>query len=221
MYISELQIRKDIQNSPQDQDGVGLVKIFGNAGWKVLGFGTEGTVAEHPNKQYVLKVFESDSNYKAFVSFCEKHSGNPHVPVFNRYTKEIPGTPYSYVRMEKLEEIQNDELFDKFLPEMVVMLHIAMMHGIKLHPNVATQISSMFSYELKNSGFKFDDIFKKAKITKLLKAIGRVPDKSWIAIVTDLLNASKSLSLKAGKVDLNPNNFMQRNGTIVIIDPFY
>ena len=242
MQIRELTLKTDI-NTLDDP-----AKVLKKYGWNVIGVGMEAAVAEHPNKSYVLKLFEDDSNYKAFVQFAVNHRGNPHVPVFFRgietrdLTKideksnisiqglmsTIPGTDYSYVRMEKLSRITEKDLVKKYTPEMMFLY----LEGIRLN-------TLGLNYELKElmrkkviiefrlfsskKSFNTDFINKLAaddtKREELWTKLGRKPDPSWMAVATDLLQLSKKV--KTTGLDIHEDNVMLRNTVLVITDPFY
>lgn len=75
MKLNEIELRRDLEsNDPK--------LILKKYGWNVLGSGYEGAVASHPNKPYVLKLFERDSLYKMFLVFCRENQGNIHLPKF-------------------------------------------------------------------------------------------------------------------------------------------
>ena len=132
-------------------------QVLASRGWEVLGSGYEGSVAQHPNKPYVLKLFESDSLYKEFIAFCRARSGNPHLPRFYTGTEaarmtdaragigeddeprkdprlagmvlELPGRK-SAVRMERLTPITKQLMLFRFRPELYVLYLEGINHEI-------------------------------------------------------------------------------------------
>jgi hypothetical protein len=213
MKINELEISNQLKDPKFDiTDMKGL---FSQHGWEFLGSGVEASVAKHPNKQYVLKVFNTNSHYRLFVKFCEQHKGNLHVPKFNRYVKEIPNTPYSYVRMEELEAISYIR-YDEFLSELCVMVHYLQNSRIKFNNWPLVKLFYSFS----RLPYKIDDLKNKKILMKLLTTkFDHVPDNSWFTICSDLMKDAKSNGIKY--IDLHDDNFMKRGNTLVITDPYY
>jgi hypothetical protein len=120
MKIQELELTKNLKRSIY-ADGNDLAQILSEYGWRVIGYGVEGAVAEHPKKSYVLKLFPTKSKYVEFVEFVQEHQSNPHLPKFSRYVRKVPGTKFSYVRMEKLNHITLIKLIRRYMPELCAL----------------------------------------------------------------------------------------------------
>jgi hypothetical protein len=242
MKIDELQLKKDIQQLKNPED------VLRKYGWKVIGIGMEAAVAEHPNKNYVLKLFEDNSNYKTFVKFALNHKGNPHVPVFFRgsETKElskiderstisipgimstIPGTDYSYVRMEKLAKITEKDLINRYSPEMMVLYLNGIKHNTTglnhelrqaMRNKIIVRFKLMTASKSANTAFIQDLANDQSKQQELWVKMGRQPDDAWFNIADDLLQLSRQLKTRG--LDIHEDNVMLRGNTLVITDPFY
>ena len=141
MRLNEIELRSDLRSMQPEY-------IFSKYGWKILGIGRDSVVAQHPEKSYVLKIFEKDSAYAEFVLFCKKNPGNPHLPRFytgadaaklpgpsNNITEnrgeldpelldlvlQLPGDKIA-IRMEELTPCSEQLLLFKFRPELYVFL---------------------------------------------------------------------------------------------------
>lgn len=203
MKLDELQITKDTKvwgTRPQS--------ILAQYGWTVLGAGFEGAVAEHPQKKYVLKLFNADSKYIDFINKIVKpNHGNPHLPRMDRFVRSIPGAPYfRYVRMEKLNPIPNDTvLVDDFLPEMIMSSIICKRFGKWFG------ISHVVNNKLRDFGTKYDD----PKVWEIINK--KPPSMSWIKTFLQIIKLSKTDRIE---IDMHSGNFMIRGDTLVITDPF-
>ena len=58
MKIQELELTKQLKRAAGHRY---LDTILLDHGWKVLGWGVDGIVAEHPSKPYVLKIYTADT----------------------------------------------------------------------------------------------------------------------------------------------------------------
>ena len=215
-YLRELQFKKDLK-SGYINGLQSLENILKKYNWHFIGRGMDGALAEHPQKNYILKIFYSTAGYKEFVNFVEKHNENPHLPKFSRYVRKIPGTIYSYVRMEKLQEIKRPQYFKKYFPE-IVYLYIC---GLKFDMEIlGYSLGNEISIELTKYGYDHDDQYLLATIdlTHLWQNIGRKPKQDWVSIVDEMIKYADQIGLHS--LDLHSSNMMSRNGTLVIIDPF-
>lgn len=212
MKIREMQITKDIKHWEGDPED--LLKKYG---WKVIGDGLDGAVAEHPSKPYVLKLFQSDSKYVHFVDFVKHHTSNVHLPKFSRWVKKVPGmqeAEYSYVRMEKLSKINSIILINDYLPEVFAMK----LAGQKRSISPSFRIDAMMFVKLEDMGFKDIDLFDKRTIDKIWTALKRKPGQAWFNICDDLMADAEKLGYRA--IDLHGGNIMLRGNILVIIDPY-
>lgn len=220
MKLTELQLKRDLQRAEEPISGNGFqpgqqVKgVFRKYGWNLLGAGLEGAVAEHPTKNQILKLFINDSPYKNFVQMAQHHP-NPHFPKFFKHSRDIPGTKFSYVLMEKLTPLANiDALIDNYLGEMYVLDIEGEHAGIVAIPGDLGSWIVDETFEVANR-FK-DNPYNTMAFGKLNV---EPPGNEWITACRIMCNIGKSLGLK--NLDLGKaNNFMLRGQTLVITDPF-
>lgn len=225
-------------------------QVLASRGWEILGSGYEGSVAQHPSKPYVLKLFESNSLYKEFIAFCRARPGNPHLPRFYTGTEaakmtgaqtgigeddgarkdprlagmvlELPGKK-SAVRMERLKPITEQLMLFKFRPE----LYVLYLEGIN-------QGMTGLTYELRMMLRK-----------RLLSMFSVKSDQTgWLEGFAENRGGWHELWNKLGRspdeswiktvmqlmdsaarlgtpgLDLHEDNLMRRGETLVITDPF-
>lgn len=117
MKITELVgIKNKIKDLPQNPRkvaeyplGLEWHKVLSVNGFKSMGSGSFGTVWEHINLPYVLKVFsDTDIAYIDWISTAIEHKSNSHMPKFvsPKPFTIVPGV--MAVRMEKLTRISED-----------------------------------------------------------------------------------------------------------------
>lgn len=219
MKIHEIKISTDLKKIDQDRTGgLGLKKVLSSHGWKLLGYGVYGAAAEHPNKSYVLKIFVSDNEYVKFVEFAQQHQDNPDFPKFGRGIRNIPGTKFSYVRMERLHPIDLPTITDKYILEICLLWKYATQKDITPFPmlvqieieNKATSLGFTLDELSNDSDNKIEDI--------LMDKFARAGIDTWILALHELLNESERIGIDF--LDLHDENFMIRGETLVILDPF-
>lgn len=197
MNITELQLYKELRSIDYSED---LAHILRNHGWQKLGSGFEGIVAKHPNKPYALKIYNTNSKYSTFVNLVQHNQSNPHFPKFSRYVKPIKGTEWSYVRMEILQKIKEEDLKTKFLPEICFMYECN-----KKYPRLSISRTVEDILHYKNSSE--------------IKELAEKTNESWKQAIDLVFNTAKQNNLN--HIDLHDENFMQRAGTLIISDPYY
>ena len=205
MKIQEIQLYKDLKDIDYSRDMISVIERYG---WKVLGWGFEGVVAEHPNKPYVLKLFTSQSKYAKFVNLVQRHP-NPHFPKFSKYIRPIKGTIWSYVRMEKLTPVQEADLRTKFFSEMCYMY----LSAKEKHMTISQEIVLLLNRVWGTTSLEEvdeEDFIKEAKGA----------DIQWIDAIEFIMDEAK-YRLGLNHIDLHEENLMLRNETLVILDPFY
>lgn len=185
-------------------------------GWHILGTGAEAVVAEHPQKAYVLKIFDTHSNYEKFVNFVAWHSDNPHLPKFSRYVKPVPGTEFSYVRMEKLQPVSAQILANKYAPHMAYMIILSDVVHMNL---VGDDVAEALKNRLMQLGHTVSDLKLKKTREQVLEALGGWPPSDWQEVVSELADYSEETD--TGHWDLHAANFLVRGDTLIIADPFY
>jgi len=210
--LQELEVTKQLKSRRA------LKTVLQEHGWHLLGEGKDATVAEHPKRSYVLKIWARGSLYEKFVPFVEKHQHNPHLPKFSRYIKKVPGTKYLYVRMEKLHPVTNTELLSKYLPE-ITYLYLA---GLKL--NLKSNLEWMLEYKIEEYLLSLNitrnvEDFKDPNLeTQLWNRIG-APPQSWTTVCDQFIAHTVNLGIQ--RLDIHDDNVMHRNNTLVITDPYY
>lgn len=198
MQINELEISRKLKRYMMGSDLANLLRQYG---WTPLGYGFEAGVAEHPRKSYVLKIFPKNSVYVKFVNMVQQHAMNPHFPKFSRYVKTIPGTGYSYVRMEKLAPMQVYDLAQ--FPSLLCLLD---QMWAKLNPKELPPywVRNNVTWEPESSELPdCNELTMPAQEQEAIQLLGKtLSEIGW------------------DHVDLHAGNFMLRGNTWVITDPF-
>lgn len=176
---------------PQSGDEAEL--IFMDAGWDKVGHGFYADVYSKPGIDYVVKVFERDSAYLAYLNLI-KHHPNPHFP---RIKGRLHISPtLNGVRLEKLEKVYQVQVGS-------LTVGITGM----LNAYLISKDYNLSEYQQRN--LELANIYL-ADHPQLVEAL----DLIYINLL------SRSSRLSGYSLDLNTNNVMQRSdGTIVIIDP--
>jgi len=186
------------------------------SGWHLLGSGIEATVAEHPNRRYVLKIWPKTSRYTAFVEFVRDNAANPHVPRFSRYTRPVPGTNYVYARMEKLSPITENKLKKTYPAELLWLFAVGAKNNI-------SGLTGNPWYFASDQMLRFG--IRVTSTTDLNKDLEEIwekfgyPPPAWVEICDKLVDSAKQHGF-AG-FDLHNENFMLRDQTLVITDPWF
>ena len=193
MKLNELTIKQDVNKIARDKNllaGTAAKIVLKKYGWNILGIGTEGAVAEHPNKNYVLKFFSANSQYCRYITdVVMKLPNNIHVPKISHQMKHLNGTTYNYICMEKLNELPLVRI-DDFADEFKVLYKIGVSFG-------------QYSFYLPDYSTTDD-------------AVNETPDKDWFELCEMLFTKKGDAYL-----DLHEGNFMLRDDTLVITDPYY
>lgn len=217
MIISEINITKQLQNLEPHGFSKELKQILKKAGWQPLGMGVESVVAMHPAKAYVLKIFDHLSRYQDFVSFVQKHQQNPHLPRFSRYVRQVPGTEFLYVRMEKLQKVPVRDLLDKYFSYLLGMQAMAQAHEIDMLGSWT--LSDMVQDKLLDWGYDLTDLLDHELNAAIYERAGGPPPHTWFEVLDDLGAFSHQIDIE--RWDMHDRNFMRRGSTLVIADPFY
>ncbi len=218
MQIKEITLKHDLEQAAHSPwQRIDMVnQAVEKHGWHILGTGAEAVVAEHPQKAYVLKIFDTDSRYEAFVEFVKYHATNPHLPKFSRYVKKVPGTEFSYVRMEKLQPITPERLAHEhgaYIAYMIILSDV-------VHMNlVGDDVAEALKNRLAQLGHTVADLKRKNTQKLVFEKLGGWPPESWQDVVSELTEYSEEVD--TGRWDLHADNFLVRGNTLVIADPFY
>lgn len=199
--LNELEISRQLRR-PQ-MPGGDLQNILVRAGWKPLGAGAEAGLAEHPRKSYVLKIFPTSSLYNQFLDVVSQAPNNPHFPRLNRQSRRIPGTSYSYVRMEKLKPIGSFDVATAFPDLACLVIQLYKKMGID-------RMVNPWGWAYNNASWD--------PLTDLINC-NKVSIDADAQQAFDLLY-QKAKTLGHRRLDLAINNFMARGNTWVITDPF-
>lgn len=181
-----------------------IVELLKSHDIRRIGQGAFGDVFAHPSWNYVVKVFDTDSAYLAFIDFVQQHP-NKHYPKIIKSPKQIhqfhlrnkdrsDTHKYFYaVKIERLYDITVDN------ENMIVDLCLVMKNVYKNHYN--KQHVFMDSIRQLASKYPRQDLASLA--VAVYKALSHLKS-----------NLPKAIA------DLHVGNFMQRaDGTIVVIDP--
>jgi len=201
MNLHEIELRKRLQKSRRAYD-MHVEKILDKNGWAVLGTGVEALVAHKPHMPYVLKLFPTNSAYVHFVKFCEQHAQHPHLPRFSRYVRPIPGTRFSYVRMEKLQPVSANQLRTTYAPHMCVVDQIVQKYTSNIFWNKDLSVRNI----VKDEGYQ-----------DLADCAAHAPE-IWKTTIQDLMHIMQQHGLE--QFDLHSENMMLRGSELVITDPF-
>ena len=205
MRINEISLTKDLKNRKTELDD--LEYLFNKYGWKFLGSGFEASVAEHPKKSYVLKIFKSGSSYQSFVNLS-RGLKNIHLPKFLSSIKIVPLAPqFKFLRMEKLDKISKNELYFTYLGEMIYFLESAirneLVNGFGSFWNQAINEIFLNRYNInvisqdKNEKLNFNQHVWD-KISK--------PNPAWMLAVDQVCKHGKELNLN--RIDAHSENLM-------------
>jgi hypothetical protein len=217
MHITEIALTHQLQQAQTSIDhSEKLKRILTQHGWKSLGTGVEAAVAMHPAKAYVLKIFNSDSKYVDYVKFVQAHQSNPHVPRFSRYVRQIPGTQFSYVRMEKLQRVFDYDLLTTYANYLFMMMVRGRQEGISM---LNDDLDMTLEDRLGDLGYDEYDIAVDEHHEEIYQKLGGVPPDTWSQMLTDLAAHSRQLGMESW--DMHAGNFMRRGKTLVIADPYY
>lgn len=188
MRIDELQMKHRLPNTSKEASDILI-----DAGWHEVGAGHYAEVYSKPDINYVVKVFERDSAYLAYLDLIWTHS-NPHFPKTKGkfWISRDANTRFNAIRLEKLEPCFQVDVdgYRKGLSGMLSAYLIAKRHILN-----DIQIENM----------RFAEIY--------------LADKPELVAALDLINDNL---LTRYHLDLNGANIMMRaDGTPVIIDPIY
>lgn len=110
MQLDELNKKPltDLKNwiDVDDASATDILGFFNKHGFDYVGQGSFGLVMEHPNLDYVIKIFDArgDIGYIEFVRFALRYPYKTHLPRFIGKPKQIDGRWY-VIRMETLKPI--------------------------------------------------------------------------------------------------------------------
>ena len=224
LYLNEISLKKELNKIDSDLD-----QLLRRNGWTLLGHGAEATVAYHGQKRYVLKLFPTNSRYKHFVSFCLRNRQNPHWPKFGKDSRQIPGTAWSYVRMDLLQKVSQDTLLQQYLSDLCYLKYAAHAHNIEWINSLERRLVRQIMDSIKNNpswlrrvGMKMNlagqPEVTSSKVDALVKTIAAGATPSWRQACDSMLLFMNKVDYKV--LDLHEANFMLRGNQLVIADPW-
>jgi len=168
-------------------------EILISNGFKLIGYGMMAKVYSHPGLDYVLKVFNKDDGYQQFWKLACQYNNNPHFPKFRGKLMQIVPNIYA-VRMEKLQK--------------------ATINNIGISPEAISKF--MNNYIIDNTdNYEYYNLDQ-----KLLEKITSYIEETQ-PLLLEALDLLKKYDAFEDTLDLHDENFMMRNNTIVITDPFW
>jgi len=220
MTLDEIALTKQVKHPIQDWRD-----IFEENGWHFLGQGGEGSVARHPRKPYVLKVFLNRSPYLQFLKWVESRPNDPHLPRFNRWARPVPGSrpPRSYVRMEELTPVSETTLLSKFRSEIVYAWIVSRKHNTIISDYWDNTVSGAVGRHVRTAELETEiadhdlDWWQNVN-NPLWQAIGSTPSLTWMRTI-DSFFAWWSANRQGKRVDIHDDNVMLRGSTLVLVDP--
>lgn len=178
------------------------VKEFLNdLGWVQFGDGNWSMVFKKTGINYIIKVFNNDSCYLAFINFAQNNS-SPHYPKFRGKIMKVAGTDFMAVRMETLSPLLDKEYLD---PGFAAWIYQE--YQFRKNRRINGILNSVFGLSLDRR-----------------EALPKIKDEAeaWAFRNKSFAEALSNLKSVQGKcyVDLHQDNFMKRGNTWVVIDPF-
>lgn len=170
---------------------------------KIIGSGTFGTVLQSNDPNIVYKVFEHDDAYMKFISFIAQHPNKHYPTVFkikhlhSFYKRKLADyDKFIIVKTEKLYKI-TDENLNQFVAEFL--------HSMKYSPKViGDQLPPYTMDRNKNTTITYKQYFEKMP---------------WL--ISLYMAAWNLYTSVTATWDIADNIMQRKDGTLVIIDPFY
>ena len=196
-------------------------------GYKKLGSGADATVwakdSDHvikilmPRRTLPSEVANAEKGFMTFYDFCKKHPELPNLPRFidiggeHHTVFDINGTPYRQIAMERLQHIPNGS----FEEAMVWMLADLSKYGASW-PNIVQQMKKPITWQ--DSGMKMKNIPQEVARRFADQAVS-----TRYGILSVTMGRLYRAGIRSGLGwDLHTDNvMMRRDGTLVIVDPFF
>lgn len=166
-------------------------KYLQDKGFKVLGYGIFGIVFKHPHLDYCIKLFDGDPAYLKFVKFCLENQQNTHLPKFRGKFMNLGQGQYA-VRTEVLSQLTPEQ-------KQVAKLFEILSDEQSQWPSPQEIIS----------------VLENEKLTLAKQYLGK--NKSLFFAIKEIWFLANHLRVG---LDIHGGNFMNRDGTMVIVDPF-
>jgi hypothetical protein len=183
--------------------------------WRLPPAGIEGAVAIRGKVAY--KVFDARSAYTDFIRMVRQHQDNPHWPRITSYKPSFHGGPWSVVRMEALEPVEDRQLGRQYLAEICFLIWTANRRNVRMH-TATVSTASTYVTELPLVWRRILGFPVGVRQQTIEDAATSAP-ASWRQAVGQLLGFARTTG--HSYLDLHSGNFMRRaDGTLVITDPF-
>lgn len=226
MNFSQLYNILEESIKPTDEDDKdSIIEKIKQQGWSYLGRGMYGIVFGHPDKNYVLKLF-NDKGYSFYLEFIKKHSDNPHVVKIKEIISDGFGInkKWKLVAIEKLNPIKFPNWVDYIASYYSSFLDNGDDVGNDFY-NTLENFEKYLTTRSKSDISFYQSIKLKNNINNTKKAVRRL--YFFIENYLDLfrilfeLNKFKNSTSYSGQFDLHTGNFMKRpsTGEIVVTDP--
>ena len=196
-------------------------------GYSKLGSGADATVwakdSDHvikilmPRRTLPSEVANAEKGFMTFYDFCKKHPELPNLPRFidiggeHHTVFDINGTPYRQIAMERLQHIPNGS----FEEAMVWMLADLSKYGASW-PNIVQQMKKPITWQ--DSGMKMKNIPQEVARRFAEQAVS-----TRYGILSVTMGRLYRAGIRSGLGwDLHTDNvMMRRDGTLVIVDPYF
>lgn len=121
-FLTELPRTEYLQSRIRDAEGMGLRnktraaldKLGEKYSFSRLGDGLYGVTYKSVNYPYIIKIWRNDEGYDYWLRFVTTNQQNPWVPKVKGRPTKIPGSDYTFIRLELLEPVTRSE-YTKFI----------------------------------------------------------------------------------------------------------
>ena len=169
----------------------------------------------HPSMPYVYKIYETDSAYTDFISFCGKHQNNTALPKIYRtfdihqIHRRLDRSRHMFkcVKIEKLSKINMDTPLGLFLESADILEIMIPQYNKKI-----VDVQGVYVLADNHDQMTWDQIYK------------RLNDQFNLTNIQDVFQIIHELSQQyaSHSMDINSNNMMLRGtNQLVISDPMY
>lgn len=202
----------------------GFLKHLEERGYTPLGSGEFSMVFTHPGINYAVKVFKNDPAYIRFIRLCLAHQDNEHFPRFRGKLMRIDGGHYC-IRMELLEPLpyslgnQASSVINRYVDSRKTLIDFepADLAAIKatlndlqnqlVSANLNRESTSTIKSQMRRAEY---DIERQERL---------ISDVAFYHANRSLFEAVDLILQISRHFDMHTGNILQRDGTIVIIDP--
>ena len=197
-------------------------------GWTKLGEGSFGIVFGHPQKNYVIKLYEYDPYYDIFLNFAEKNQKNPHIVKMRKtiYRGEYARGYVNAVMLEKLKPLADRRIF-KIIFEFFNALKELNLNDAPTE-SILSEVKIILGQKRESlarmgkgdAKFIRRRMINMNKVSSLLDILNRKQPK-LIETLIDLAKFVEKNGAEGGGFDMHSENVMIRpsTGEIVITDP--